>query len=175
MLFCPLSCSIECYAGHLSLNRSSSLTLHAHANQCIEQTMDPLSLTASIIAVLQLTTALTTYLNNIHHATAEQKKITVEACNLYSLLTTLRFRVEDARTDDPWFDQVKLLNVANGPLDQFKQVLDRIMERISPSGKKERIKSALVWQWTKSDIDEALQQMERLKTLVNIALTNDHL
>ncbi len=137
--------------------------------------MDPLSVTASIIAVLQLTTALTTYLNEVRHATAEQKKVAVEASNLYSLLTTLRFRVEDARTDDAWFSQVKSLDVPNGPLDQFKHILEKMVGQITMSGRRNQVKSALTWRWTKAEIEEALQQIERLKTLVSIALTNDTL
>jgi len=135
--------------------------------------MDPLSVTASIIAILQLTTALTAYLNDVKHATAEQRKVAVEASNLYGLLTTLRYRVEDARTDDEWFNQVKLLGMANGPLDQFKHILEQIVGNVTASGMRERVKSTVTWRWTKTEVKEALQQMERLKTLVNIALTND--
>jgi hypothetical protein len=69
--------------------------------------MDPLSITASIIVILQLTTTLTGYINDVRHATREQAKVAVEASNLYSLLTSLRFRVEEARSDDPWLNQVK--------------------------------------------------------------------
>jgi hypothetical protein len=63
--------------------------------------MDPLSMTASIIAVLQITSELTSYINNVRKATAEQAKVAIEASNLFSLLTSLRFRVEGARSDDP--------------------------------------------------------------------------
>lgn len=67
--------------------------------------MDPLSMTASIIAVLQLTSTLASYINEARHGTAEQKKMAVEAGNLYGLLTNLRFQVEEARSNDPWFHQ----------------------------------------------------------------------
>ena len=56
--------------------------------------MDPLSMTASIIAVLRPTSTLAAYLNDVRNASAEQKTITIEASNLYGLLTSLRFRVE---------------------------------------------------------------------------------
>ena len=64
--------------------------------------MDPLSLTASIIAILQLTSTFTNYINNARNTTKEQAQLAVEASNLYTLLTKLRFRVEGARSDDPW-------------------------------------------------------------------------
>jgi hypothetical protein len=135
--------------------------------------MDPLSMTASIIAVLQLTSTLTSYINNVRKATAEQAKMAVEASNLFSLLTSMRFRVEGARSDDPWFNQVKMLGTENGPLDQLKDTLETMVETISSSRKRDQIKSALMWKLTKSQVEDALMRMERLKSLITCALAND--
>ena len=130
-------------------------------------------MTASIIAILQLTSTLTNYINNVRKATAEQAKVAVEASNLFSLLTSMRFRVEGTRSDDPWFNQVKMLGTNNGPLDQLRETLEEMVERISSSRKRDQIKSALMWKFTKSQVDEALQRMERLKSLITCALAND--
>lgn len=130
-------------------------------------------MTASIVAILQLTTTLTGYINDVRHATAEQAKVAVEASNLYSLLTSLRFRVEAVRSDDPWFSQVRILGIHDGPLDQFKDVLERMVGLISSSRKRDQIKSALMWKFTKSEVENALKRMERLKSFINCALTGD--
>ncbi|KAK4936029.1 hypothetical protein LTR10_023024 [Elasticomyces elasticus] len=135
--------------------------------------MDPLSMTASIIAVLQLTSSFASYINEARNATSEQKKLAVEASNIYCLLTNLRFQVEEARSHDPWFNQVKLLGVPNGPLDQFKGVLEFMVEQLSTSRKRVQVKSALLWKFTKKEVKDALARMERLKTLISCALTND--
>ena len=135
--------------------------------------MDPLSITASIIAILELTTAVTGYINDVRHATREQVKVAVEASNLYGLLTSLRFRVEDARSDDAWFNQVKLLGRENGPLDQFKDVLQKMVEQIPSLRKRDQVRSALIWKFTKSEVENALKRMERLKSLIQCALTGD--
>ena len=130
-------------------------------------------MTASIIAILQLTTSLTAYITAIMKATTEQKRLAVEASNLYSLLTSLRFRVEAARPDDPWFSQVKMLGAQNGPLEQLKDILEKMVEQISSSGKRHQIKSAVLWKFTKTDMENALTRIERLKSLITCALTND--
>jgi hypothetical protein len=138
--------------------------------------MDPLSLTASIVAVLQLTSTLTSYINEARNATAEQAKVAVEASNLYSLLTTLRFRVEEAeksQSNDPWYGQVKLLGKTNGPLDQFKDILDTMVNKLSSSRKRDQFKSALLWKFTEREVEDALARMERLKSLISYALAND--
>src|SRR5437764_6697911 len=93
--------------------------------------MDPLSMTASVIAILELTSKLTGYINDVRRATKEQGQVAIEASNLYSLLTSIRFRVEEARSGDPWFNQVKLLGVENGLLDQFKSILEKMVDQIS--------------------------------------------
>ncbi len=130
-------------------------------------------MTASIVAILQLTTTLTGYINDVRHATAEQAKVAVEASNLYCLLTSLRYQVEAVRSDNPWFNQVRILGIHDGPLDQFKDVLERMVGLISSSRKRDQIKSALMWNFTKSEIENALKQMERLKSFINCALIGD--
>jgi hypothetical protein len=135
--------------------------------------MDPLSMTASIIAILELTSALTSYTNDVRHATREQKRVAVEASNLYSLLTSLRFRVEEAQADEPWFNQVKLLGIENGPLDQFKDALEKMVEQIPSPRRRDQVKSALTWQFTKVEVENALKRIERLKSLIQCALTED--
>jgi hypothetical protein len=135
--------------------------------------MEPLSTTATIVAILQLTITLAGYVNDVKNATREQKKIAVEASNLSALLTSLRFRVEESRPDDPWFTQVRLLGIENGPLEQFKDVLEKMVGQISSTRKRDQIKSVLTWKFTKLEVENALQRMERLKSLVNCALTND--
>ena len=132
-------------------------------------------MTASIIAILELTTRLTGYINDVRHATREQAKVAVEASNLYGLLTSLRFRVEEVQSEDPWFNQVKLLGRENGPLDQFKKVLDKMVLRISSSRKRDQVKSVLTWKFTKLEVEDALKRMERLKSLIQCALTADML
>ena len=135
--------------------------------------MDPVSLTASIIAVLQLTSTLTSYINDARNATKEQAQVAVEASNLYNLLTTLRFRVEGAPSEGPWFNQVKLLGTKNGPLDQFKDILEAMIKQLPSSETRHQIKSTLLWKFTKKEVENALARMERLKSLVSCALTND--
>lgn len=135
--------------------------------------MYPLSMTASIIAILELTTTLNGFINDVLYATREQAKVAIEASNLHSLLASLRFRVDGARSDDAWLIQAKLLGIENGPLDQFKGVLEKMVEQISSSRRRDRVRSALMWRFTKSEVEDALKRMGRLKSLIQCALTED--
>ena len=135
--------------------------------------MDPLSLSASIIAVLQLTGKLLSYLNDVRNATKEQAQLAVEASNIYSLLVSLRFRVEQSNPHDPWFTAVRGLGTKDGPLDQMKQSLERFESKLKSSKGVKKLRKQIAWSFEKSDMADILARIERIKTLVNIAITND--
>lgn len=137
--------------------------------------MDSLSATASIIAILQLSTKILGYLSNVKDASKEREKCAIEISNLYSLLLSLRCRLEESSPDTPWHTAVRALTIENGPLDQFKQALELLQTRLVPKGVLEKAGEALAWKFKKEEIAYMLGRTERLKTLVHIALQMDHL
>ena len=135
--------------------------------------MDPLSLSASIVAVLQITGKLLSYLNDVRNSTKDQAQLAVEASNIYGLLASLRFRVEQSNPHDPWFSAVRNLGTENGPLDQAKEALERLVTKAEPCQGIQRLGKQLMWKFEKSEMRDILDKIERIKTLVNIALTDD--
>jgi hypothetical protein len=138
--------------------------------------MDPLSVTASIVAILQLTNKVIGYLNDVKDASKERAQCAVETSNLYSLLTNLRFRLQDEDAGSPWFVAIRALAVQNGPFDQFKEALELLQDRLtSGKGHLAHFTEPLVWKFKKHEVERILQSVDRLKTLVGIALQMDHL
>ncbi len=135
--------------------------------------MDPLSMTASISAILQLAGTVLNYLNDVKDASKDRARIATEASNVYSLLTTLRYRVEEARSGDPWFIAVRTLGVGNGPLDHFKVGLEQLAAKLGPANGLRKVGKMLTWKFDKTEIDGILFRIERMKTLIGLALTND--
>ncbi|OAG12718.1 ankyrin [Paraphaeosphaeria sporulosa] len=136
--------------------------------------MDPLSVAASIISVLQLSGKVLGYLNDVKDASEDRAKCAVEASNVYSLLLNLRFRLEEGSADAPWYTAVRALGVENGPLDQFKQALETLQIQMTGGGRIQQAGRALVWKFKKEEIAGILVRIERLKALVGIALQMDH-
>ena len=136
--------------------------------------MDGLSVAASIIAVLQLTHTVIRYLDDVKDASADRTRCALEAANLYSLLVNLKFRLEGT-SNEPWHTAVRALNVENGPLDQYKHELKRLQTKITNGSGIKKIGNTLLWRFIKEDVISILSRMERLKTLVQIALEMDHL
>jgi hypothetical protein len=137
--------------------------------------MDGLSVAASIIAVLQLTGAVIGYLNDVKDAPKECQQCTIEASNIQNLLINLRYRLEQGQAGDPWFTAVRALNIENGPLDQYKQALEQLRSRVEIQDGVQKVKRRLLWKFSKEEVASILARMERLNSLVNIALEMDHL
>jgi hypothetical protein len=135
--------------------------------------MDPLSITASVITIIQLTCGLIMYLNDIKDAPKECRQCVLEACNLQSLLISLRYRLDEARNGDQISASIRTLNIENGPLDQYQQALSQLHSKMDIGGS--AMKRKLVWKFSKSEVVRLLERMERLKTHVSLMLSNDHL
>ena len=137
--------------------------------------MDPLSVTASIIAILKLSSEVIGYLTNVKDASRERVTCAVEVSNLHSLLLNLRLHLEEGNVNTPWYNAVRALEAKNGPLDQFKQALETLQTKMSDGGRLKKAGDSLVWKFKKQEVDTILGRIERLKTLVEIALQRDHL
>jgi len=137
--------------------------------------MDPLSVTASVIAVLQLTNEVIRYLLDVKDAPKECQQCTIEASNLQNLLTNLHYRLRDATTNDPWYDALKALNDRDGPFDQYGQALEQLLSRVTIHDGLQKIGKQLLWKFKKVEVANILARMERLKSLVGTALEMDHL
>lgn len=88
--------------------------------------MDALSVTASIIAVLQLTGDVITYLSDVKDAPKECRKCMVEVSNSNTLLLKLNLRLSESSSEEPWYNEVQVLAVKDGPLDQYKLSLQHL-------------------------------------------------
>jgi len=135
--------------------------------------MDPLSISASVIAILQLTSKVIEYLHDVKDAPKDWKQCAIEASNLNSLLIQLKFRLEE-RSDEAWYAAVQTLSVEHGPLDQYKHALEQLQSKTRGSGIK-KVGNALTWTFRKEEVASVLSRIERLKSLVQVALEMDHL
>lgn len=137
--------------------------------------MEALGVTASIIAILELSITLLGYLNEVKNASKDREKCAVEASNLYSLLFSLRSRLEEGSSNEPWYNAVRALGVANGPLDQYKQALEQLQDKVTRGGKMKVVGHSLAWKFIKDDVASILARIERLNAVVQVALQMDHL
>ncbi|OJI83101.1 hypothetical protein ASPTUDRAFT_702542 [Aspergillus tubingensis CBS 134.48] len=113
---------------------------------------DPLSITASVIAVLELAATTTRYLREIKHGAADRLQLRDELRSTSYLLEMLRDRIDDAED-------------AAVTLGMGKSILTE-----SLFGQRSL---SLTWPFTKKDITEKLACLERLKGSLSLVLQND--
>jgi len=134
--------------------------------------MDPLSLTVSITALIGTTTQALGYLNDVKTASKERAKLASEVANLLALLTSMRYKVEEAEQEkNTWYDSIRsLLGGANGPLDQFRSALEELARTLAPTTGLKKFSRTLIWTLDKKQCIDILDKIERLKTLIGLAL-----
>jgi hypothetical protein len=139
--------------------------------------MDPLSATASIIAIIQLSSVIIGYLSDVKDASKDRERCAIEVSNVSNLLVSLRFRLDGASSNDGWYTEVQALAVADGPIDQYKSALEQLQSKLTSTATSalKKIGSALTWTFSKEEVINILARIERLKSLTQIALEMDHL
>lgn len=136
---------------------------------------DPLSISASIVAILQLTGTVVQYLNDVNGASEDRQRILTEISSTSGVLFLLKDLAERAGWEDCWSVTIKSLNVPGGPLEKFKTMLQLLALKLKPVEGVKKVGKALIWPFQKGEINEILNTMERQKTLFNLALQNDHM
>lgn len=136
--------------------------------------MDPLSVTASIIAIMQMTFKVSESLSDAKDASNDRSQFATEISNLSKLLVDLLSRLDES-SDHPWHASVRALGDKDGPIFQYRVALEKLKDKISAGDGLKKITRTLLWTYIKEDAESILTRIERLKSLVHIALANDHL
>jgi hypothetical protein len=137
--------------------------------------MDGLSVAASIIAVVQIAGSVITYLSDVKDAPKECGQCLIEVCNSNTLLLKLRDRLSESNSTEPWYTVVQALADKDGPLDQYRLTLQSLRAKVESTNKMRKLANILTWSFIKEEVTGILARMERLKTIVSIALEMDHL
>ncbi|OBT85043.1 hypothetical protein VE02_07148 [Pseudogymnoascus sp. 03VT05] len=137
--------------------------------------MDPLSITASIIAIVQLTGVIIGCLNDLKDTSKDRAQCAIEISNVSNLLVTLMYRLDEVSSNDTWYGEVQALAAVNGPIDQYRSALEQLKSKFTSSASsRTKIGGALSWKFSKEEVANILMRIERLKSLTQIALEMDH-
>ena len=137
--------------------------------------MDPLSIALGVIALLELTKKVIVYAKQTKDAPTDRTKILQEAASLMGLLIMLKEFIEDCDgSEDSWLQATSSLTAPDGPLQQYKLLLETVVAKITPGRGQRKFGQALAWIFSKEEVTRLLSQIERVKSFVQIALEIDH-
>ena len=137
--------------------------------------MEVVAFVATVVQLIDVTSKFIIYFNDVKDAPKDRAKLAREASGLLALLTDLRYRVEDTTSTDLWFAGLRSLGGQRGPLMEFKCALEHIADKLAPASNAVNVMRVFRWTLEKKEIDAILSKIERLKTLIGLALQKDNL
>lgn len=130
---------------------------------------DPLSMTASIVAVIQLAGALSTftngYIGGFRRASSERRRLLDEFASLGQILQHLSSH-NDANAG--------ALQGLAGPLESCRLELEAVAAKLRPRKGARGVWIKLKWPLEEAEMMQVIGRVERYKTLFHFALTADH-
>lgn len=150
--------------------------------------MDPLSITASLIAVLQISgtviSALYKYRNGVKSATKDAARIITELNSLRSILENLLQAVEkedskaSSRGGGSRLANFQALTQPNGELKRCQADLEAVSVKLGGDdaallSDQKKMRRALVWPFKEKDVEKLLQGVQKAKGTMQFALSAD--
>lgn len=134
---------------------------------------DPLSTTASIVAIIQLSSVVVEYIRGVRGATMERTRLRreVRACGF--ILQQLKDDADDTEEGKAWSETIKALEGTDAPLGRLWVALNVVKAKLEPTTGLEKALTCLKWPFNEKEVEKIISAMEREKTLLLLALTND--
>jgi hypothetical protein len=135
-------------------------------------------LAASIAGLVELAFQIVGYFNAVKAGEEEKGRLRDEISSASFLLLMLKDRASPSSPNATSLQTATALASRYGPLNQFKECLELVADKIAGGSGKGRLRSAVTsmsWPFKKSEIAQLLASLERQKALFNLALQDDHL
>ena len=137
--------------------------------------MDPISLAASLAALIQLSTKAAHCLREIKGGSEDRIRLREEIRGTTCLLEMLQDRVDDADSMGKDLVSISSLKLPGGPMDQLTNTLGQLVSSLTPKDRAQRLSRSLLWPLAKKEAGELIEVIERQKTALTLAIQNDNM
>lgn len=139
---------------------------------------DPLSMAASIIAVIQITGSVVSlcydYRSGAQNASKEMKQLTDEVISLRDVLEAILKLVDEGSTENFHLSTLKLLTQTDGPLSKCKTEMKLLEAELKPAMGIRAVARTLKWPFARGEVERKVERLNRLKGSLTLALVTDH-
>ncbi|KAI9721649.1 MAG: hypothetical protein M1828_005016 [Chrysothrix sp. TS-e1954] len=142
--------------------------------------MDPLSVTASLIgiveAALRTTSALVKYTKDTKNASTDRTMLAEETLLLSKLLQRLRDRAQASQHEESWLtDHQEIVRQFEASYDDLATALkyDASTGKLRAESKSKALRSIAKWSFSKSEVYAILERITRLQQHANALLVDD--
>ena len=140
--------------------------------------MEPLSISASLTALLGLSASVIKYVRSIKGASSERQCLLRELSHLRGILSTLQEHADDISEGDDdaqWASTARCLSANDGPIKQFRELLEMLLTKLETTGRTKKIIGAIAWPFVRDEVNQILESLERFKTYFALSLEQDHI
>lgn len=141
--------------------------------------MDPLSVTASLIAVIQLTgmviSATYNYRKGVKSAPQDAARIIQDLTGLSHVLENLLQLIEKEKStnDLTRLAALKGLTEPDGPLELCQKMLEHLNAKLQPDSGWRAVKQSLMWPLKQEYTQKTLDEIAKTKATFDLALSID--
>lgn len=139
---------------------------------------DPLSITASIITVLQVTSKVVSlcydYRCGVKDAPTEMKQLTDEVTSLRDVLESVMRLADEDETKRIHLLTLKLLTKSDGILSSCKTEMFVLEKDLKPVTGIRAVTRNMKWPYTRGEVEKKVDRLTRLKAPLSLALAIDH-
>lgn len=135
--------------------------------------MDPLSISASIIALLQLSGTIIQLLSTIASQNTTARALALEISATRGLLTSLS---DIAALDSEWNDKIREMVMADQPLQLLERLLQKLEANLEDrsSNRLVQIGRKITWPFRLQESQDMMDTARRVRSLLSEALAMDH-
>ena len=101
--------------------------------------MDPLSLSVSLIALLQASASVVKYIRDVEDGGEERERLMTEMSRLVRLLDELKKELDEAEEEDPWFESYMTLTEPDGAFEKLQQLVSELNGELQPQSRLRRL------------------------------------
>jgi hypothetical protein len=138
---------------------------------------EPLSIAASIIAVIQITSRVAAmcydYRAGLKSHSRDIKYVTEEITSLRDVLESILKLVDHEEGEASELSTLKVLTKPDGPLSSCKVQMLLLEKDLSPGTGLRAVARTLKWPYARGEVDKKVQELGRLKSSLTLAMTTD--
>ncbi|KAF4119675.1 Ankyrin repeat [Geosmithia morbida] len=141
--------------------------------------MDPLSIATSAVAIMSLCKKTIEYLQRVKQSSKECNRLKAEIRSAAAVLETFTEVVQDAELEKgEWTITVRSIGSQEGPLQLLQDSLEALQRKLisatPSSGSVSRLGKSLMWPFKSGEFRDTITVIDRQKSLLLLALENDH-
>ncbi|KAJ7577668.1 hypothetical protein C8J56DRAFT_365760 [Mycena floridula] len=138
--------------------------------------MEAIGFASSIITLAEVASTIFKYVKDIKDSPRDRAELQCSLAALPGLPMGLNTQFNSQAPNNTWVTERLKLAVTDGPFDQLLKILQKVERKLDLAARRTgKVIHMLKWPLDKAEVTDLLQQIERVKTFIMLAIQNDHI